>query len=78
MKKPVCRCFIVLAAIISLCTCQQKAHTEKKEQTPNEQMITYTNPVFDKDFADDPAVLKAPDGYYYVYGTNTRLAGNLH
>jgi arabinan endo-1,5-alpha-L-arabinosidase len=29
---------------------------------------TYSNPVLDTDFPD-PAVLKAPDGFYYVYAT---------
>ena len=29
---------------------------------------TYANPVIDADFPD-PAVLKAKDGYYYVYAT---------
>jgi arabinan endo-1,5-alpha-L-arabinosidase len=30
----------------------------------------YTNPVLDADFPD-PAVILAPDGYYYAYGTQT-------
>src|SRR5690349_872887 len=28
----------------------------------------WTNPVLDRDFAD-PAVLRAPDGWYYAYAT---------
>ena len=35
---------------------------------------TYANPVLDADFPD-PAVLKAPDGYYYAYATQTGRAG---
>ena len=31
---------------------------------------TYTNPVLDADFPD-PALILAPDGYYYAYGTQT-------
>jgi arabinan endo-1,5-alpha-L-arabinosidase len=31
---------------------------------------TYVNPVLDCDFPD-PAIVHAPDGYYYVYGTQT-------
>jgi arabinan endo-1,5-alpha-L-arabinosidase len=31
---------------------------------------TYLNPVFDGDFPD-PAVIHAPDGYYYAYATQT-------
>jgi arabinan endo-1,5-alpha-L-arabinosidase len=35
---------------------------------------TYTNPVLDADFPD-PAVLRAPDSYYYAYATQTRRDG---
>lgn len=35
---------------------------------------SYTNPVYAADFAD-PTVIKATDGYYYVYGTNTEVKG---
>jgi len=35
---------------------------------------TYTNPVLDADFPD-PAVLLAPDGYYYAYATQTERGG---
>jgi hypothetical protein len=30
----------------------------------------YTNPVIDADFPD-PALIHAPDGYYYAYATQT-------
>jgi arabinan endo-1,5-alpha-L-arabinosidase len=35
---------------------------------------TYTNPVLDADFPD-PAVLRAPDGFYYAYATQTQRDG---
>lgn len=35
---------------------------------------SYTNPVYAADFAD-PTVIRAADGYYYVYGTNTEIKG---
>jgi arabinan endo-1,5-alpha-L-arabinosidase len=35
---------------------------------------TFTNPVLDSDFPD-PAVLKAPDGFYYAYATQTERGG---
>jgi arabinan endo-1,5-alpha-L-arabinosidase len=35
---------------------------------------TYSNPVLDADFPD-PAVLRAPDGFYYAYATQTTRAG---
>ena len=35
---------------------------------------TYTNPVIHREFAD-PAVLRAPDGWYYVYATQGTVGG---
>lgn len=40
-------------------------------------MPAHNNPVFDTDFPD-PAGLRAPDGYYYVYGTQGRVDGRMH
>lgn len=40
---------------------------------PDENLLahaTYTNPVLDADFPD-PTVLRAPDGFYYAYGTQS-------
>src|SRR4030095_14059511 len=34
----------------------------------------WSNPVIDADFPD-PAVLRAPDGYYYAYATQTERKG---
>jgi arabinan endo-1,5-alpha-L-arabinosidase len=36
--------------------------------------VTYVNPVIDGDFPD-PAVIHAPDGYYYAYATQTKREG---
>ena len=35
---------------------------------------TYVNPILDEDFPD-PAVILAPDGYYYAYATQTLRDG---
>lgn len=35
---------------------------------------TFANPVLDSDFPD-PAVIKAPDGFYYAYATQTEMGG---
>ena len=40
----------------------------------NTRPAFYTNPIFNHDFPD-PAVIRAPDGYYYVYGTQTERDG---
>src|SRR5689334_17569841 len=37
---------------------------------------TYRNPVLDADFPD-PMVLKAPDGFYYAYATQTERPGGM-
>ena len=42
------------------------------------KISTFANPVYNKNFPD-PTVIKAADGYYYAYGTNTVLDGkNIH
>ncbi len=41
---------------------------------PQPQLATYQNPVLDADFPD-PAVLRAPDGFYYAYATQTQRQG---
>lgn len=37
---------------------------------------TISNPVIDENFPD-PAVLKAPDGYYYAYATQSEVGGRM-
>lgn len=37
---------------------------------------TYTNPVWNADFAD-PTIIRAKDGYYYAYGTQTKREGKV-
>jgi arabinan endo-1,5-alpha-L-arabinosidase len=51
----------------------QRAHeTSGSGATP--ALRTYLNPILDHDFPD-PAVILAPDGYYYAYGTQTLRDG---
>jgi arabinan endo-1,5-alpha-L-arabinosidase len=38
--------------------------------------VTYQNPVLDRDFPD-PAVLRAADGWFYVYGTQSESGGRI-
>jgi arabinan endo-1,5-alpha-L-arabinosidase len=38
--------------------------------------IAYRNPVLDHDFPD-PAVLRAPDGWFYAYATQSAVAGRM-
>lgn len=37
---------------------------------------TYVNPVLDRDFPD-PAVLRAPDGWFYAYATQSAFGGKM-
>ena len=43
-------------------------------QAPGPAQATYVNPVLDRDFPD-PTVIRAPDGLYYGYATQTRRDG---
>ncbi len=61
---------LLLACIVtsfSLSSCATSSHPS----------ATYTNPVLDADFPD-PAVLKAPDGFYYAYATQGGADGKMH
>ncbi len=65
----------ILSIVISLnaqvsSTNKLKAHTSAKSKI----VSTYTNPVLHQNFAD-PTVIKAANGYYYAYGTNSRING---
>jgi arabinan endo-1,5-alpha-L-arabinosidase len=42
--------------------------------TPSAPLPAFSNPVLDEDFPD-PAVLKAPDGAYYAYATQSERGG---
>ena len=37
---------------------------------------TYQNPVLDEDFPD-PTIIRAADGWYYAYGTQTKVKGQI-
>ena len=55
--------FAALALALAGCAAPRAAHPT----------ADYANPVLDADFPD-PAVLRAADGYYYAYATQTRTA----
>src|SRR5690349_112911 len=61
--------------------CMWASRAGPKLNTPGEapgtescRMTFYTNPVFDTDFPD-PMILRAPDGWYYGYATQTIVDG---
>ena len=49
-------------------------HSNQDSAGAGQAARTYLNPVLDSDFPD-PAVLLAPDGYYYAYATQTQREG---
>jgi arabinan endo-1,5-alpha-L-arabinosidase len=44
------------------------------DAAPNARASTYVNPVLDWDFPD-PAIIQAPDGFYYAYATQSLREG---
>jgi arabinan endo-1,5-alpha-L-arabinosidase len=57
---------VLLAALLAGCTAVGPEYSGSR---------TYANPVFDNDFPD-PALLRAPDGFYYAYATQTGPPGS--
>ena len=60
------RAFLALAAVAFLASCATPAGTRPE--------ASVANPVLDGDFPD-PTVIKAPDGLYYAYATQTQRDG---
>ena len=60
------------------CTNEQSGLDGSPSASTQASTLTYANPVLDRDFPD-PAVLKAPDGWYYAYATQGKVDGRqLH
>jgi len=58
--------FSLFSLVLLLNFCDSKAQNVKE--------TTFQNPVYKSDFAD-PTVVKAADGFFYAYGTNTEVSG---
>lgn len=54
----------------------QASAPSKMARARNRQATLYTNPVFDTDFPD-PTVIRASDGWYYAYATQTIVQGRM-
>ena len=46
------------------------------DSTPSRVAAVHSNPVLDSDFPD-PALIRAPDGFYYAYATQTERDGKM-
>lgn len=67
----------VLAVILLLAaSAAAQSNTRSRKQARSATAATYTNPVFDTDFPD-PTVIRAPDGWYYAYATQTVRSGRM-
>ena len=64
---------VLLAAGASLSACQRTAAPDAKAATNAAPggISSFTNPVWNEDFPD-PTIIRAADGYYYAYGTQTK------
>ena len=62
---------LLLAAAVALATACAPA---VRPFVPGPAVATYANPVLDADFPD-PAVIKAADGFYYAYATQSEVGG---
>lgn len=76
MKKLRKTCLPLLGILIAgLISCGQNA--DSQEEVPHEveeTAVEYTNPIMNINFPD-PTPVKAPDGNYYVYATNSEVNG---
>lgn len=69
---------VLLMAGLIACD-QQRPGTSPGEDEDDEEIEgpTYENPVLNRDFPD-PSVLRAPDGTYYAYATETLIDGTFY
>lgn len=71
------RFFSVVFFVIGCFACKQRSTEKTIVQTEDSyQDQVSTNPVIDANFPD-PTIVKAHDGYYYVYATNTEIEGKV-
>jgi arabinan endo-1,5-alpha-L-arabinosidase len=72
-------CCLLLLLACSAAPAQRRQAKRTKQSssstgTINARATSYTNPVFDVDFPD-PTIIRASDGWYYAYATQTIING---
>ena len=74
--KPTMRRFSAIAFACVLAAAPLAVAQSKRRAGPaaSQQRLSYANPVFDADFPD-PTVIRAADGLYYAYATQTNRGG---
>lgn len=72
--------YLCFTLAIGLSACEHKNDSKNTSDLLNKgnqiQASVHSNPVLDQNFPD-PTVIKAPDGYYYAYATNTSINGEV-
>ncbi len=61
--------YLLIAVLFS---CSNIKETPAQSKTG----VSFINPVLNRDFAD-PTIIKGADGFYYAYGTNSKVDGKL-
>jgi arabinan endo-1,5-alpha-L-arabinosidase len=70
-----CGLLVLLACSVAVAQRRQTKSTKQAPATASAANASgYTNPVFDVDFPD-PTVMRASDGWYYAYATQTIING---
>ncbi|HZF96504.1 MAG TPA: hypothetical protein VEZ20_16700, partial [Allosphingosinicella sp.] len=65
---------MLIAALASFAALTGCAARDSGAARPAAMAATFENPVLDRDFPD-PAVLRAADGFFYAYATQTAIDG---
>lgn len=66
---------VLLGGLVS--ACGEKTKTPELAETVEPGQEVFENPVVDANFPD-PTIVKAGDGYFYVYATNSGVNGKTH
>lgn len=68
------RVFFYLYILIGLQACQNLVKKSESNLSDEKLERVFDNPIINRNFPD-PTVIKAENGYYYAYATNTKIDG---
>lgn len=66
-----------ILAALALCAAAATTTCAQRARGTADGGATYSNPVFDEDFPD-PTLIRASDGWFYAYATNTNVGGRVY
>lgn len=76
MKKTWLYFYLILSSLLSCSESNDDNNNGGDGNEPPSTIITYKNPVINKN-CPDPSVIRAADGYFYVYSTQDNVPGNV-